>query len=170
MNGQRFKLIAHTSLLIASFFFLIGCGKEETKKSAAPVAVPVARAKPVPVKKIEMPKFTYRGRRDPFLPSGSRIVSKIPEETETAQVEVGRSTVLEGLTLSGIVQPAKEGKRGTALLSGSGGHSYILQEGKLYDEDGDLVPAIAGVVKENEVLLIAENKVQKLLLYEEGEK
>lgn len=116
-------------------------------------------------KKDEIPTYVYKsaGMRDPFIPlSGgtgtgeATVVSGRAAEVNIAQM------VLKGYVFSQ--------QRKHALFKGGDGNAYVLDKGKLIDEHGRTVPGVAGIVKQDKVILInKKNIVKEFKLREESE-
>lgn len=115
-----------------------------TGTAPANVATP---PKPTPFYKT----YTYRGDRfrDPFVP--------LVGDTRTDQGN--RPPQVASLVLRGIVMDA----RGRMALLTSGVSSYILRDGRLYDNLNRMVKGISGVIRKDSVLVIGADRTVREL-------
>jgi len=107
-------------------------------------------------RKQETPRYVYRGDRfrDPFAPlSGEGTYSAVLLSEEVAVPNLG------SLVLKGIFE---DSKIKMALISG-GGINYILKGTRLYDSRQRLVRGISGIIRKDDVLMIAPDKTTKEL-------
>ena len=146
---------------------IYGCGKKkDSGRVITPTRVPpVSRKVILPKRKeIREPKYIYKGSRyrDPFS-SLEETVTFGASISERAPLSIN----IETLKLTGII--SEPGKKRYAILSdsrGSGG--FVVKNGRLLNIDGKIVPGIAGVVKQDKVVLITDdNIIKELKLREE---
>jgi len=104
--------------------------------------------------------------RDPFLSSamGGGSSRKPAEKGEGGEPEV---VDIHALTLRGIM---KDSAKDYALFSAESGSSYLLRDGKLFDERNKRVPGVTGKIKLKQKtveLMTAEKDVQVYRLGED---
>jgi hypothetical protein len=136
----------------------VACGQRKENLVSRPVPA-VSFNEPVVVstepKKIVLPQYYYQGERyrDPFVPligPGRSLYQPgeiIPPNLGTLMLK-GIMTDRQGVNI--------------AILS-SGGVSYFLKNGRLYDSQYRLIPGITGVVKKDRVLVITSDRIVKEL-------
>ncbi|MFH1380367.1 MAG: hypothetical protein ABII23_08825 [bacterium] len=161
-------MIMNKNTFISAGLFLVisltGCG---SKKSTPEVSkqrkvVPVAE---VPVKPPEIEKITYEYLgikfKDPFIPlvgEGSSVIIKTDGEGALDPAS---------LTLKGILLDKNEK---LAALVDTSGNSYIIKGKRLYNQKGDIIDGIVGIVKLESVIIITKDKtVRELKLKSEEE-
>lgn len=124
-----------------------------TPAPAVTVAVSTAAAKEEEIKRYAYP---YTAERDPFVPligTGKKAMTKSAD----TQTLINNFSELE---LRGIV---KDRTGRVALISSTAGETFILRSGRIYDRKNHLMKGVTGVIKENSVVLMSENKTTKEL-------
>lgn len=118
---------------------------------------PVEAAPPITpdAKKPEPPKYVYPylQQRDPFIPL-------VGGSSGSGGASSGSFENLGNLELRGIIKD-RRGK--AALISSSDGDAYVLRSGRVYDRRNRVIAGVQGVIKENSVVLISQNKAVKEL-------
>lgn len=138
---------------------LAGCsGKSDDQMDLASSVPPPPPAPPdAPAeKKPEPPKYYYplAEYRDPFVPLiGGQAYSGKGGAQLTAQS-------FANLELKGILRD-RRGK--IAVIASTDGESYVLKSGRIFDQRNHLILGVSGIIKENSVVLVAQNKVTKEL-------
>ena len=135
--------------------FLAGCsGKDDYKSLSELVPSPTqAAAAPQPEAKAETPRYfyPYASKRDPFAP----LVGSAGYAGSSSGSQGLSSGELTNLELKGILRDRK-GK--VALISASDGEAFVLRSGRIYDKKNRIVSGISGIIKENSVILISQNR------------
>lgn len=151
------------SMFCLCIAFTIGPGyAQEVSVSTGPVVNEALKEK--------IPTYTYKSAqaRDPFIPLISR--SETTGKTTVAGSANGiatREVNVELLVLKGYVFSQQ---RKYALFKSADGAAFVLDKGSLLDERGKKVPGIAGIVKQDKVVLITKkNKIKEFKLREESE-
>lgn len=141
-------------VLLTGVVFACGQKKEIVSEKPVPALAPVVVSVSTETKKIVLPQYYYQGEkyRDPFVPLVGGGKSAY-QPTEIVPPNLGT------LTLKGIITDSKGVSM--AILS-SGGISYFLKSGRLYDSQYRLIPGISGIVRKDRVTVIA-NGVKKEL-------
>ena len=160
-------------LIIAIVFIGAGCKKKEPE---APAAV---RPSPPIVIEFKEPKrepYVYEdsGRRDPFIPLIDAKLGRMAPGERQEDMEVAirvegaetETTGLETFNLSGLVWDSK-GEVG--LLTGEN-KSFYMVNGKLLNEEGNLLEDIKGERKKDEIVLTKKDKSVSLKIKEEKNK
>ena len=133
---------------------LAGCsGKDEYKSLAVLVPSPTQKAAPpAPEVKPETPRYVYpyASMRDPFTPLAGGAASV----GSSASQDMSNGD-LGNLELKGILRDRK-GK--VAMISASDGEFFVLRSGRIYDKKNRIVSGISGIIKENSVVLISQNR------------
>ena len=156
----------HSNITVLCFcaVLLASCSKKkgvdlDELASRPERAEPPPASTPAPVKKPEPPKYAYPydGRRDPFMPlvgtPGSYAGSSQDAQTITQS--------FSNLELKGILK-AKSGK--IAMISATNGETYMLKSGRVFDRRNRVIHGVSGIIKENSVVLISQNKTVKELV------
>lgn len=146
-------------------FCFAACSKKSKDEELAPMPVfaPPPTSAAASEKKEEPVKYSYpyAQKRDPFLPlAGTLTVESGESKSPFAASETNPEKAFANLELRGILRDAK-GR--VALIKSSDGESYTLKSGRIYDDRNRIVSGVAGIIKENSILLISENKTMKLL-------
>jgi hypothetical protein len=129
------------------------CGREPDVSDTyySPKANSSSSVTAAPKKEEEV--YVYKGgpKPDPF----------IPQNSEAPVAAAGDIVIpnLSSLSLKGIFSI---GKQRTALIAGTG-ITYILKDSRLYDSRQRLIKGISGAIKENSVILIAQDKTMREL-------
>ena len=143
--------------------------------SAGPAPSPIVVAKSTSAAQMPIGTSTqtvssiYTGDRvrDPFLPAamGGASTRRIVD-TKTGGPEV---VDIHGMLLRGIM---RDPKVDYALFTSEGGGSYLLRDGRLYNERNKVVPGITGTIKlkQKTVELIAPDKDVQVFRLGEDEK
>lgn len=120
------------------------------------------------LKEEKVPTYAYKSARarDPFIPLiGRGEGSGVPAGAESGKT--AKEVNVELLVLKGYVF---SDKRKYALFKAADGAAFVLDKGTLVDERGKKVPGIAGIVKQDKVVLITKkNKIKEFKLREESE-
>lgn len=161
MNKNQFNLTL-AALWISCLF---SCSKKaEEELSAIPTAPPPPAVTAASTeKKEEAPKYVYphSKKREPFLPLiGGGAIGLAEMKNPFADSESNPAQTFSNLELKGILRD-KRGK--VALIQSTEGESYTLKSGKIYDAKNRAVSGVAGIIKENGIILISENKTVKEL-------
>ena len=141
-------------VLAALSLCLGACAKSEESKSLAEL-IPAPAEPPVtnvqPAAPVVSAKYVYpfSSRRDPFSPMDGTINYA---DSGVSSLARGETTNLE---LKGILQDRK-GKM--AIITSSDGEPFVLRSGRVYDRKNRIIPGIAGIIKENSVILISQNR------------
>lgn len=153
--------------IIASVILLTACSKKKEEDLRLPEMKPqpVAAVSPSIQKKDETPKYVYPhvSKRDPFIAliteggagGGTRIV-----DMESESGFINKKGEFVNLELRGILKD-KKGK--VAMIASTGGEAYMLKSGKIYDKRNRIIEGISGIIKEQSVILISQNKTVKEL-------
>ena len=136
--------------------FLAGCsGKNEYKSLAELVPSPTQRPLNLqPETKMETPRYFYpfSSKRDPFSP----LVGGASYAGGNASGGQGMAGgELTNLELKGIL---KDRKGKVALIAASDGEPFVLRSGRIYDRKNRIVSGVSGIIKENSVILISQNR------------
>lgn len=135
--------------------FLTGCsGKDDYKSLSELVPSPKLSAEmPQPEAKAEAPRYfyPYASKRDPFAP----LVGNAGYAGASSGGQGLSSGEMTNLELKGILRDRK-GK--VALISASDGEPFVLRSGRIYDKKNRIVSGISGIIKENSVILISQNR------------
>ncbi len=140
-------------MIVPLICFFSACGRDPdvTDTYYSPKANSAAAATPATKKEDDV--YVYKGgqKPDPF----------VPQNTEAPVAAAGEITIpnLSSLSLKGIFSL---GKQRTALIAGTG-TTYILKDSRLYDSRQRLIKGISGAIKENSVILIAQDKTMREL-------
>jgi hypothetical protein len=135
-----------TALVVASAgFCLVGCKDDEPQNIAsAPPVIPAPPPPPVVEQPKEKPVYVYSGDRfrDPFIPAGT-TGSYQPD----AVFDPSKSTV-KGI----IFGPSAK----SAVLTATGGGTYFVKEGKIFDIMGKVVEGFSAKVFAEKVVILGE--------------
>ncbi|OGR98019.1 MAG: hypothetical protein A2902_00365 [Elusimicrobia bacterium RIFCSPLOWO2_01_FULL_64_13] len=101
--------------------------------------------------------YPHGSKRDPFVPliGGARSVASQSGDGSSFTTQEGYRTSVANLLLKGILKD-KKGK--IALISTSDGEPYTLKSGRVYDKKNRRVAGITGVIKENSVILVTQDR------------
>lgn len=155
-NAQRIGY----QLIIMVFFsmFLTSCSKNDESLKLPSVTPPAKVTPPTPIKKEEFAKYVYphATQRDLFIP----LVGSAASGSGNMGSVIDRRGEFVSLELRGIMRD-KRGK--VAMISTSDGQTYFLKAGKIYDKRNRIISGVSGIIKENSVVLISQNKTMKEL-------
>jgi hypothetical protein len=144
----------HPLFVIAAAFSLAGnmAYQAFSAEPAKPAPATVQLVTPNTSPPAKYKTYTYYGDRyrDPFI--------SLASDVRPDQSSYERPPQIASLVLKGIVQ---DGKGRMALLT-SGVSSYILRGGRLYNGSNKMVKKIAGVIKTDSVVIIADRMVREL--------
>jgi hypothetical protein len=107
----------------------------------------------LPCRKPRKYVYPYLQQRDPFIPL-------VGGSSGSGGASSGSFENLGNLELRGIIKD-RRGK--AALISSSDGDAYVLRSGRVYDRRNRVIAGVQGVIKENSVVLISQNKAVKEL-------
>ncbi len=160
---KNYRLAAYISLS----FVILTAGLSGCSKGDEELKLPVIN--PAPLKstnleetKAEAPKYVYpySAERDPFVAlAGDGIVPAASVAGPGAGFLNKKGEFLS-LELKGIMS-GRGGKM--AMITSSNGQTYFLRSGKIYDRDNQVVSGITGVIRDESIVLISENRVKKEL-------
>jgi Tfp pilus assembly protein PilP len=125
--------------------------------SSEPVRQEAAQAPLEPEKIPELKKYVYScsQERDPFVPLAGGGKSAYGSESDSSIMNHFATLELRGIL--------KDHRGKIALIGTSSGDSYTLRSGRIYDRRNRLVNEVTGIIKENSVVLISQNKAVKEL-------
>ncbi len=145
------------------FCVLWGCSKKaEPVKSLAqkyPETVVGRAAETLAEEKAEPPKYFYpfAAKRDPFAP----LVGITSGTNDPASGKGLAKGELSNLELKGIMLDRK-GK--VAYIASTTGEVFFLRSGRIYDKKNRVVAGVSGIIKENSVVLISQNRTMTELI------
>ena len=96
--------------------------------------------------------YPNANKRDPFTPLIGADAAASAKSGVQAGLQKGELSKLE---LKGILRDRK-GK--VALISSADGEPYVLKSGRIYDRKNRMVSGVSGIIKENSVVLISQNR------------
>jgi len=141
-------------ILVAPMVFN-ACGQDKVPENQpAPFVQPAVVESLPEVKKVEPPRYVYRGDkyRDPYIPlTGEGLVMPASEELQIPN--------LSALSLKGLFV---DGKHKLAIIN-AGAISYMLKGNLLYDNRQRLIRGMTGIIKADRVLITAPDKTTKEL-------
>lgn len=117
----------------------------------------------------KIPTYTYKSARDrdPFIPLVGRGESVGAVSAAGEAGKAAKEVNVDLLVLKGYVFSQE---RKYALFKSADGAAFVLDKGTLVDERGRRVLGIAGIVKQDKVVLITKkNKIKEFKLREESE-
>lgn len=151
-----------STLLISLFLLTLASCSQKDDIGELNVSASVSQTAPVQTatpteKKEEVKKYVYphSQERDPFIPLVGDSKGYYSGGDSQSIVQN-----LANLELKGII---KDQKGKVAMIGSSTGESYMLRSGRIYDRRNRMVSGISGVIKENSVVLISQNKAVKEL-------
>ncbi|OGR87679.1 MAG: hypothetical protein A3A86_04835 [Elusimicrobia bacterium RIFCSPLOWO2_01_FULL_60_11] len=155
-------------LALTALFIVTGCSRKDEYRSLAElIPSPKLSAEvPRPDPKMETPRYSYpySSKRDPFTPLAGSAAALAGASSGSQGISSGE---LSNLELKGILRDRK-GK--VALISASDGEPFVLRSGRVYDRKNRIVSGISGIIKENSVILISQNRtVTELSLKKQNE-
>jgi len=147
--------------LICMSLFFSACGKkqkytisEDQNRKTAPLVMPEKKAE-------EIYRYGGEAYRDPFIPlTEKRVISPLLQSSGE-----GEKPNLSSLSLKGIVI---DKNFRMALLSGPFG-SYILKNGKLFDNRNRVIKGFSGNVETKTVIITSDDNFSKTYKISESE-
>ncbi|MDI6785280.1 MAG: hypothetical protein QMD92_01085 [bacterium] len=159
------KRIILTIILSLGFFSCISKEEiEELEEVTSHVTPKVEKLLPqlkAEIKEIKPVFYTYQsyGKRDPFVPLIQKIYT-----AETPLKKDGEERIsldLKNIHLIGII---RDKENSMALLCDHKENGYILKQGSIYDDIGNKLKEIKGIVKEDYVILEQNKKSHTITL------
>jgi hypothetical protein len=151
---MRKTYIGHAIIFTATLFFVSSCSKEQLPDAPPPAFKPPVVKISTSTAKNQVPRYVYKGDkyRDPFIPlTGSGFSSINSDAVPTPNIG--------SLSLKGIVD---DGNKRMAVITG-GGITFVLKDGRLFDNRNRQIRGISGYIKKNSVILIGADRTSKEL-------
>ncbi len=149
-------MIYRTMVLCMLALTVLGCSKKKSDVQSLAELVPSPK-EPVgaimqPEPRLEPPRYfyPYSAKRDPFTPLLGTLARR--PGGDGLGLTGGELTNLE---LKGILRDRK-GK--VAIIAASDGEPFILRAGRIYDQKNRIVSGVSGIIKENSVIIITQNR------------
>ena len=146
--------------LLFLVIFTASCSKKQEESLDVSAALTPNFSAPVQIEKKEEPPkyfYPYAQKRDPFVPLIGGVQGSPSAKSGSDKRSVERGDV-GNLELRGILRD-RRGK--VAMISSSSGEAYTLRSGRVYDKQNRAVSGVSGIIKENSVILITQNRTVK---------
>jgi len=157
-------VISRAAPVLLCVCVVAGCARLDDMdlgQDAVPVAARSGTLPPVELPPHEKaPQYVYAGAqyRDPFIPMDQGAVTFAQRDNITSGIDPAT------LFLKGVI---RDGEQSIALLLDTAGNTYFVRDKKLVDMKGRVIPGIVGIMKDESIVIVTEDKVvREIPLYE----